>query len=112
MITVENRPELGRFQLTLDGQVAGFSAYELRGAEFAFMHTQIEDGFAGRGLGDQLVAGALEQIRQQRGSVLPYCPFVRSFLARHPEYQVLVPAEQLLAFDLSAEPDAGKDGIR
>jgi uncharacterized protein len=112
VITVENRPELGRYQLCLDGEVAGYIAYEVRGAHVAFMHTQIEDRFAGEGLGVQLVAQALDDIRAQGGSVLPYCPFVRSFIARHPEYQDLVPPDQRPAVELVDWPSpANKDPL-
>ncbi|HTU86924.1 MAG TPA: GNAT family N-acetyltransferase [Solirubrobacteraceae bacterium] len=104
VINVVNRPELGRYQLCLNGELAGYSAYEIHGAHVAFMHTQIEDGFAGHGLGDELVAHALDEVRAQGGSVLPYCPFVRSFVARHPKYQDLVPPSKRAAFELAGEP--------
>jgi len=110
VIKVKNRPELGRYQLCLDGEVAGYSAYEIHGAHVAFMHTQIEDRFAGQGLGVALVAGALDQIRAQKGSVLPYCPFVRSFIARHPEYQDLVPPSGRTVFDLAGGPSPERHG--
>ena len=104
VITVKDRPELGRYQLCLDGEVAGYSAYELHGTQIAFMHTQIEERFAGQGLGASLVAQALDDIRQKGDSILPYCPFVRSFIASHPAYLDLVPPEQHAAFELTDRP--------
>jgi uncharacterized protein len=102
VITVENRPELGRYQLCADGEVAGYLAYELHGAHVALMHTQIEEQFAGEGLGALLVEHALGDIRRQGRTVPPFCPFVRSFIARHPAYVDLVPADRRAAFDLVA----------
>jgi hypothetical protein len=32
--------------------------------------------------------------------VLPYCPFVQSYLRRHPELRDLVPAAERARFDL------------
>jgi hypothetical protein len=32
--------------------------------------------------------------------VLPYCPFVKSYIQKHPEYLDLVPAERRASFDL------------
>ncbi|MBV9310205.1 MAG: N-acetyltransferase [Solirubrobacterales bacterium] len=104
MITVENTPGLGRYQIRVDGEIAGYSAYEIHGDLFAFMHTEIEDRFAGQGLGVTLVARALDQIREQGGSILPYCPFVRWFLAHHPEYADLVPPDERGVFEFS-DPD-------
>jgi predicted GNAT family acetyltransferase len=109
VITVEDRPELGRYQLCLDGEVAGYSAYELHGTHVAFMHTQIEERFAGHGLGVRLVAQALDGIRQKGGTILPYCPFVRSFIASHRAYADLVPRDQRAAFGLADRP-SGRGG--
>jgi uncharacterized protein len=104
VVTVENRPELGRYQLLVDRQVAGYVAYEVHGAHLAFMHTEIEDRFAGQGLGARLVEAALDDVRAQGRSVLPYCPFVRSFIARRQEYADLVPASRREAFGLDRAP--------
>ena len=111
MITVEDKPDFGRFQLVLDGEVAGFIAYEMHGPRVALMHTQIEDRFAGQGLGVELVARALDEIRRRGGSVLPYCPFVRSFIARNPEYEELVPAGVRPTFGL-ADRESQAEGQR
>ncbi len=100
MIEVENRPQLGRYEIHVDGELAGFAAYETRGSDVAFLHTEIEPRFGGRGLGAKLVAAALDDVRAAGGSVQPYCPFVRSFIADHPGYLDLVPGTQRSAFRL------------
>jgi len=110
MIAVENRPELGRYQLWLDGELAAYAAYEVHGVHMAFMHTQIEEQFAGRGLGTRLVGDALDDVRANGGSVLPYCPFVRSFIAKHSDYLDLVPAGQRAAFGLASDDPSPGDG--
>ena len=110
VISVENRPELGRYQIYVDGELAGFCAYEARGALVAFMHTEICEGFAGLGLGDRLVGEALDDIRAKGASVLPVCPFVRSFITRHLDYVALVPAAQHAAFGLSPGNGAAVTG--
>jgi predicted GNAT family acetyltransferase len=109
VITVENRPELGRYQPCLDGEVAGYSAYEVHAAHVAFMHTQIEGRFAGQGLGVELVTHALDEIQAQGASVLPYGPFVRSFIARRPEYQELAPPGERAAFELVEGPSPERE---
>ena len=42
------------------------------------------------GLASQLIRYALDESRSARRKVRPFCPFVRSFIARHPEYLDLV----------------------
>jgi len=44
----------------------------------------------GRGLAARLVAGALDDIRARGLHVVPICPFVSSYISRHPDYGDLV----------------------
>jgi uncharacterized protein len=112
VISVENIPELCRYQIRVDGEVAGFSAYEIQGGHTAFMHTEIDGRFARRGLGVRLVAYALDDVRAKGVSVLPFCPFVRSFMLSHPEYIDLVPESERASFGLGAdsEPPIEREG--
>ncbi|HEY3259270.1 MAG TPA: GNAT family N-acetyltransferase, partial [Pseudonocardiaceae bacterium] len=57
--------------------------------------------FGGRGLAGQLVQHALDDTRRRGLAVLPFCPYVRGFIARHPEYVDLVPQAQRDRFGLS-----------
>ena len=53
------------------------------------LHTEVSEGLRGRGVGDALVTAAVEYARRNGDKIIPTCPFVRSWLARHPEYQDL-----------------------
>ena len=103
-ISVLDVPERSRFEVRVGGETAGFTEYRRRPAAIAFIHTVIEPDFEGRGLGSQLVSTALEQARADGVAVLPFCPFVRSYIAGHPEYLGLVPEDMRARFDL---PDHG-----
>ena len=89
-----------RFVLVVDGALAGTAEYRLDGDDVAFLHTQIDPAFEGRGLGSTFVSEALRQLADQGVSVLPYCPFVRAYLQRHPELVHMVPAGRRAEFDL------------
>jgi predicted GNAT family acetyltransferase len=89
-----------RFEIWSDGQLAGFARYQPMGADYAFTHTEIDDRFEGQGLGSVLVRSVLDTMREAGAHVLPYCPFVRGYVERHPEYLDLVPAEQREKFAL------------
>jgi len=104
---VTDRPENGRFEIAVDGQVAGFAAYHSVGDNLDFTHTEIDDRFEGRGLGSILIRAALEATRERGMGVLPHCPFVRSFIERHPEYIELVPPLRRRQFGLPQVPDSG-----
>jgi predicted GNAT family acetyltransferase len=97
---VADNPAHHRYDITVDEQVAGFTVYERRPGLIAFMHTEIGDEWEGHGLGSTLVRGALDDVRTQGLGVLPYCPFVRSWLERHEDYVDLVPPERRAMFGL------------
>ena len=85
-IEVTDNPDKARFEIAVDGELAGFVLYHLRGNQIAFTHTETDDRFRGHGLAGQLVREALDAARERHLTVLPYCPFVRSWIAGHPGY--------------------------
>jgi uncharacterized protein len=87
-----------RFEIFDDEELAGFAQYHRFRDEIAFIHTEIDDRFARRGLGGSLVEAALTAAREQNRKVLPYCPFVRSWITKHPGYKELVPVAQHARF--------------
>jgi predicted GNAT family acetyltransferase len=89
-----------RFVIRVDGETAGFAQYRDRGRALAFVHTEIDDRHEGRGLGGRLVSAALDDVRSRGLAVLPFCPFVRGYIERHPDYLDLVPKTQRAQFGL------------
>ena len=90
-IEVADAPDRERYELTLDGEAVGFTAYRLRPGLIAFVHTEVDERFQGRGLGDRLIRFALEDARARGLAVLPFCPFVKAFIEGHREFEALVP---------------------
>ena len=97
---VADNPDERRYEVHADGKLAGFTTYHRRGDRIALNHTEIAAGFEGRGLGSVLVARTLDDLRRRGLAVLPFCPFVRSFIQRHPEYADLVPEAERARFGL------------
>jgi predicted GNAT family acetyltransferase len=64
------------------------------------MHTEIDQAFEGQGLGSRLIGFALDDASRRELAVLPFCPFVRAYIERHPSYLELVPASRRKAFGL------------
>ncbi|MEH0985905.1 GNAT family N-acetyltransferase [Micromonospora sp. CPCC 205556] len=87
---VEENPAKHRFEILVDDALAGFAAYEPRGEVRIFTRTEVRPEYRNMGVGAALVQGALEQVRQQGGRLVPECSFVRAYLERHPEYADLV----------------------
>ncbi|MEV5971662.1 GNAT family N-acetyltransferase [Streptomyces sp. NPDC051921] len=100
---VTDRPDTSRYEVLVgdDGtETAGFAEYHLSEGEIAFIHTEIDARFAGRGLGGALARGALGDARARGLSVLPYCPFIRGWIGKHPAYADLVPEVRRARFGL------------
>lgn len=98
--TVQDQPGSSRFEITVDGELAGFVDYRKDGDTYALPHTRVYPQFEGRGIGGELVLGALAEIGRRGGKVLPYCPFVPKVMRDHPEYVELVPEDQRASFGL------------
>lgn len=92
---IKNNPEESRFEITVDGYL-GLVDYKLKGNRIALIHTGVPDEISGRGIASALAKFALEHARKHDLRVLPYCPFIASYLKEHPEYLDLVAPE----FDL------------
>ena len=86
---IDNR-SARRYELQRGEKVVGFIAYDTQNGSVVLIHTEVDSAFEHRGLGSQLVAGALEDIRARGLSVVPICPFVSSYLRQHPEEADLV----------------------
>ncbi|MBV9918503.1 MAG: N-acetyltransferase [Solirubrobacterales bacterium] len=99
-IEVVNHREAERYEIRYDSEEAGFAVYRLRLGLIAFIHTEIEPRFEGRGLGGTLARHALDDARAQGLEVLPFCPFINGFIHEHREYVDLVPDANRKAFGL------------
>ena len=99
-IEVSDDREAERYVIAVDGEPAGFTQYSDRGRAISFVHTEIDGRFEGRGLGGRLISAALDDARSRGLEVLPFCPFVKGYIERHPEYLDLVPAAERSRFGL------------
>jgi predicted GNAT family acetyltransferase len=99
-IEIADDPERDRYELRLGGEPAGRLFYRRRPGLLALNHTEVDDRFAGQGLGSRLITFALDDAREQGLAVLPFCPFVNAYIQRHREYVDLVPEAYRRQFDL------------
>jgi uncharacterized protein len=93
-IAVADNPDERRYEIRVEGELAGFAQYRSRPGAITFTHTEIDDRFEGRGLGGKLIAFALDDGRERGLAVIPLCPFVRAYIQRHREYAELVPEDR------------------
>ena len=89
-VIVRYDPDRHRYEVLVDGALAGFAVYHVRGGRHLFVHTEVDDAFEGRGIGSALARGALDDVRRQGGRVVPVCPFIAGWIDKHPDYADLV----------------------
>lgn len=89
MNPVRDNPALSRFELDVDGDIA-FLNYRIAGGEMLMTHTETPRALRGRGIGEQVVLGALAAAKARGLKVRPLCGFVRHVLAQRPDYSGLV----------------------
>lgn len=90
-IQISNNTELSRYEAHIDGALAGFAEYHLRGSSIVFTHTVVGDEFGGMGVAGTIVRTSLDEIRSAGVyDVVPICPFYKAWIEKHPDYQDLV----------------------
>ena len=88
-VAVRQNTARSRFELDIDGHVA-FANYFIADGVVAITHTETPPALRERGIGSQLVLGALAHIRAQGLRVRPLCSFARHVIAQHPDLQDLL----------------------
>jgi len=91
-VEVIDNAEAHRYEMRLDGAVAGFATYRMHSGRVEFMHTEVRDEYEGHGLGSRLAADALDDVRRRGLTVTPTCPFIKDFIESHEEYRDLLAA--------------------
>jgi len=84
-IRVADAPAARRFEAYVGDSLAGFAEYRLTPGRITFIHTVVDPGHEGRGIGSALVRDALATARARGLAVIPICPFFKAYLGRHPE---------------------------
>ncbi|GAC1503789.1 MAG: GNAT family N-acetyltransferase [Pseudarthrobacter sp.] len=90
-ITISNNPDRERFEVLDAGIVIGkawYKAFDGDGsAQRIFHHTVINEEYAGQGLAGRLAKVALDETVAAGLQIVPVCPFIKSYITEHPEYE-------------------------
>lgn len=82
---ITDAPERQRYEAHLDGALAGVLDYVPRRGRIILVHTEVSPEFEGRGVAAALTRFALDDARRLERRVIVTCPYVKRYLARHPE---------------------------
>jgi predicted GNAT family acetyltransferase len=82
---ISDAAERGRYEAHVGGELAGVLEYVLKHGRLALVHTEVLPTHEGQGIGSALVRYALDHARTSGFRVIAMCPYVQSYLVRHPE---------------------------
>lgn len=89
MPNVVDNPKRSRYELEVPGGVA-FVDYRRVPGVVTLTYAKVPEELRGRGIGAELVRGALERVREQGDKVIPQCGYVAAYLRRHAEFHDLL----------------------
>lgn len=89
-IEVRHNEAARRFEAEVHGLQAVL-VYKLIPGRMLIQHTEVPPTLEGRGLAAKLTRTALEFARSKALQVVPACSYTASYMAKHPEYNDLLP---------------------
>lgn len=90
-VVVTRNEDERRWEARLGGELAGFVTYQLTDDLIVFTHTEVDPAFEGKGVGGALARSALDEVAEEgTRTVMPLCQFIKTWIARHPDYRHLV----------------------
>jgi predicted GNAT family acetyltransferase len=84
-----NNTTAKRFELTIDGRTA-IVTYKLFDGGISFLHTEVPVELEGKGIGSAMAKYVLEYAKTNNLKVFLLCPFIKTYVDRHIEYQALL----------------------
>lgn len=82
---IRDNAALHRYELDVDGLTA-WVRYTRKLGVITFIHTEVPEGLAGKGIGSRLARHVLDTARVDGLRVVPLCPFIAAWMKKHPEY--------------------------
>lgn len=84
---VVDAPDARRYEARVgdDASIAAILTYRRSDESIALLHTEVQEGFEGQGIGSRLATWVFDDLRRRGLRVVPKCPFIVRWLERHPE---------------------------
>jgi predicted GNAT family acetyltransferase len=89
-IEIEHNESAHRFDTRVNGHLAFLQYRYSHNGDMVLVHTEVPGPLGGRGIGSKLARAALEYASSRELKVVPACPFISTYIKRHPEYESLV----------------------
>jgi len=81
---VTDNPAESRFEIRSGAYLAEL-IYHRSGNRLVLIHTEVPEELERHGLGGRLVTAAVDRAAREDLTIVPFCPFARGWLERHPD---------------------------
>ena len=82
---ITDAPERGRYEASVDGELAGILEYVIKHGRIALIHSEVSPARQGHGVAAALARFALDDARRRELKVIVNCPYVQDYVTRHPD---------------------------
>ena len=89
-MNVQHRESADRFVVRLDDKLAYLSYERPKDGVLDYAHVFVPEEHRGAGIAAELTKTALEYAKEKGIKVIPSCPYVVTYLKRHPEYDDII----------------------
>jgi predicted GNAT family acetyltransferase len=89
-IEVHRRDEEQKYSATIDGRELATVRYNEVDGHTVVLTTSVAPEFRGRGIAADLIADALDDLRERNQRITVRCPVVAAFIDANPQYRELV----------------------
>ena len=90
----ESAENTGRFYLEENNTTLAELDYQLKNKTLLILHTEVDKNLAGKGVGRELVAAAVDYVRNNSLTINATCPYAKKVLDRTPEVADVYNAEK------------------
>ena len=87
---VKNNTHRHRFELDTEGKLSVVDYQNVDDETLALVHTEVDESLEGQGVGSHLVEGVLQYVEQNNLKIVSVCPFISTYLKRHPDWNRVV----------------------
>ncbi len=82
--------DASQYEFHVGTQIAKIEYIKTQNGDIYLTHTEVPMDIEGQGIGSQLVEKVLMDIDKKSMKVVPLCPFVASYIKKHPDWKHLV----------------------
>lgn len=89
IIEVKDNENARQFEARIDGHLAKVE-YMMGGDRIFLTHTEVPPALEGKGIASALVEKVLQIVDERKLKMVPLCPYVATYLRKHPEWKRLL----------------------